>query len=435
MKNKKHIQWLTVLGLVVIFALQAIWLHNTYALIKNDIYKESSIILDKAIHEELNYISKDVPLETVIKTGGAINDSIPAITYLYSSLSKMGFKCSITRIDSLIGVYLQAANIDRSFITCTVNPKNQSIIKRSKALSIPLWGAVKSQIIPTKTDRTEGIQLILMSPHITVFERMDLLIIATAFLSFFVIGCIVYQIKIINYQNKVAKIREDFSYAMIHDMKTPLSTIMSTLDFLHSGKLESKAEMKEKYFNIARSEADHLLALTNKVLTISKLENHKLTMSKEEVFLAPMIENLIETFTAKSTKPVHFTIELKAETVYADGEYLAEAISNLIDNAIKYSKESVEIKISSLNDNSYTIIKVYDNGLGIAEKDRRTIFEKFERAAAVKRSRNGGATGFGLGLSFVHQVVSAHDGNIFVNSIEGEYSEFNIHLPLIIKNL
>lgn len=435
MKNKKHIQWLTALGLIVIFALQAIWLHNTYMLIRNDIYKESSIILDKAIHEELNYISKDVPLETVIETGGSINDSIPAITYLYSSLSKMGFKCSILRIDSLAGVHLKSGNIDSDFFICTINPKTQSIITKSKVLNLPLWGAVKSQIFPTRLDYSEGLQLILVSPYYTIFERMGLIIIATALLAFFVIGCITYQIKIIDHQNKVAKIREDFSYAMVHDMKTPLSTIMSTLDFLHSGRLDDKAEMKERYFNIAKDEANHLLALTNKVLTISKLENHKLTMSKKEVLLAPMIENLVEKFTAKSTKPVHFTIELNVESVYADEEYLAEAISNLIDNAIKYSKKSVEIKISSLSNESYTIIKILDNGLGIAEKDRRIIFDKFERAAAIKRSRNGGATGFGLGLNFVQQVVAAHDGNIFVNSIEGEYSEFNIHLPLILNNL
>lgn len=434
MRSRNYIRWITALGLIVIFTLQIIWLHNTYALIENDIYKESGIVLNKALRYEIKLISKNIPEGTVIK-GGPASDSIPENTYFYEGLRDLGLSFSLTQIDSLVGDYLKIRKINGDYIVCTVNPKTQSILKKSKALSIPLWGAVKSQIIPTRLDRSEGIQLILISPYITIFERMGLLIIATALLSFFVIGCIVYQIKIINYQNKVAKIREDFSYAMIHDMKTPLSTIMSTLDFLHSGKLESKAEMKEKYFNIARSEADHLLALTNKVLTISKLESNTLTMSKEEVPLAPIIENLIETFTAKSTKPVHFTIELKAETVYADEEYLAEAISNLIDNAIKYSKESVEIKISSLNDNSYTIIKVYDNGLGIAEKDRRSIFEKFERAAAVKRSRNGGATGFGLGLSFVHQVVSAHDGNIFVNSIEGEYSEFNIHLPLIIKNL
>lgn len=434
MKNKKYIQWITALGVVVIFALQTTWLYNTYILIKKDIYKECSNILDRALREELNFISQKIPEGTMVM-GGVENDSTSISTYLYDSLWKMELRYSITRIDSLAGIHLRTSNIDSDFFICTVNPKTQSIIKKSKALSIPLWGAVKSQIIPTRLDRSEGIQLILVNPYDTILARMGLILIASALLSFFVIGCITYQIKIINHQNKVAKIREDFSYAMVHDMKTPLSTIMSTLDFLHSGRLDNKAEIKEKYFNIARSEADHLLALTNKVLTLSKLENHKLSMSKKEVLLAPMIEKLIDNFTAKSSKPVHFTTDLKAETVYADEEYLAEAISNLIDNAIKYSKESVEIEISSLNDNSHTIIKVFDNGLGIAEKDRRSIFEKFERAAAAKRSRNGGATGFGLGLNFVQQVVSAHDGNIFVNSIEGEYSEFNIHLPLILNNL
>lgn len=434
MKNKKYIQWITVLGLIVIFALQAIWLRNTYVLIKNDIKKECNNILEQALNKEVGIISCNTPKNTAI-SGGSPNDSISVYTYLYNSLWEMKLEYSITRIDSLAGIYLKTSNINNDYFICTVNPESQSILKKSKSQHIPAWGTVESQIIPTRLDRSEGIQLILVSPYYTVIERMDLLIIATALLSFFVIGCITYQIKIINHQNKVAKIREDFSYAMVHDMKTPLSTIMSTLDFLHSGRLDDKAEMKERYFNIAKDEANHLLALTNKVLTISKLENHKLTMSKKEVLLAPMIENLVEKFTAKSTKPVHFTIELNVESVYADEEYLAEAISNLIDNAIKYSKKSVEIKISSLSNESYSIIKILDNGLGIAEKDRRIIFDKFERAAAIKRSRNGGATGFGLGLNFVQQVVSAHDGNIFVNSIEGEYSEFNIHLPLILNNL
>lgn len=434
MKNKKYIQWITVLGLIVIFALQAIWLRNTYVLIKNDIKKECNNILEQALNKEVGIISCNTPKNTAI-SGGSPNDSISVYTYLYNSLWEMKLEYSITRIDSLAGIYLKTSNINNDYFICTVNPESQSILKKSKSQNIPAWGTVESQIIPTRLDRSEGIQLILVSPYYTVIERMDLLIIATALLSFFVIGCITYQIKIINHQNKVAKIREDFSYAMVHDMKTPLSTIMSTLDFLHSGRLDDKAEMKERYFNIAKDEANHLLALTNKVLTISKLENHKLTMSKKEVLLAPMIENLVEKFTAKSTKPVHFTIELNVESVYADEEYLAEAISNLIDNAIKYSKKSVEIKISSLSNESYSIIKILDNGLGIAEKDRRIIFDKFERAAAIKRSRNGGATGFGLGLNFVQQVVSAHDGNIFVNSIEGEYSEFNIYLPLILNNL
>mgnify|MGYP000733184971 CR=1 FL=1 len=157
--------------------------------------------------------------------------------------------------------------------------------------------------------------------------------------------------------NKIAQLREDFSYAMIHDMKTPLSSITMCTSFLHSGRLDDKPEMKEKYFTIVENEADHLLALTNKILTLSKLENHKLEMNKKKISFEPIIEDLKEKFITKSDKPIHFTIDLKAKEVYVDEEFFKELMSNLIDNAIKYSKKSIEIKISSHYDNKYTIIK------------------------------------------------------------------------------
>ena len=248
------------------------------------------------------------------------------------------------------------------------------------------------------------------------------------------IVCTVYQIKLIFKLNKISQIREDFSYAMIHDMKTPLSTIMMVQDMLESGRIDSKPEIKKKFMNIAKSETDHLLTLTNKILTISKLENHKLEMNKTEVELTPIIETLTDKFKAKAQKPVYFTISLLAKTAYADKDYLDEVLSNLIDNAIKYSKESVEIHITTEESERYTILKVRDNGLGISEADQKVIFQKYERAAAAKRSRRNGASGFGLGLNFVDQVIKAHEGRIFVNSTEGEFTEFTIYLPLETPN-
>lgn len=234
---------------------------------------------------------------------------------------------------------------------------------------------------------------------------------------------------------RIFQIREDFSYAMIHDMKTPLSTIFMTLNFLHTGRLDDKPEKKEKYFQIAESEADHLLTLTNKVLIISKLEQHKLDMKKDELELEPIIDKLIDKFTAKAEKPVYFIKDLQADVVYADEEFLGEVLSNLIDNAIKYSKESVEITISSTCNELYTVLKVHDNGLGISDDDQKVIFNKYERAAAGRKTRKKGSSGFGLGLNFVQQVVEAHEGKIIVNSIEGEFTEFVIYLPQIIQKL
>lgn len=231
-------------------------------------------------------------------------------------------------------------------------------------------------------------------------------------------------------QNKIAKIREDFSYAMIHDMKTPLSSILMGTRILRSGKLDDKPERKEKYFDIMEDEEEHLLALVNKVLTLSKLEEGKLLLEKTEVELRPIIEDLIEKFTAKAEKQVEFALDLQEEKAYADEEFLKEALSNLIDNAIKYSGESVQIKISSsASTDGYTHISVTDNGMGIPLKEQGKIFEKFERASAVIRNRKEGASGFGLGLNYVLHVVEAHHGSVKLESIEGEYSKFTINIP------
>ena len=307
--------------------------------------------------------------------------------------------------------------------------KNDTIIQYIGNKPSSLF-SLQTDKVPLRKDYSIVIQAQFVNPNNLFFGKMGLLLVSTTILLIFVVFCIIYQVRIISKINKISQIREDFSYAMVHDMKTPLSTIMMVQDMLESGRLDTRPEIKNKYMSIAKSETDHLFALTNKILTISKLENHKLEMNKTEVELTPIIEKLTEKFKAKAQKPVNFIISLQAKTAYADNDYLGEVISNLIDNAIKYSKESVEINITTEESERYTILKVRDNGLGISEADQKIIFQKYERAAAAKRSRRNGASGFGLGLNFVDQVIKAHEGRIFVNSTEGEFTEFTIYLPL-----
>ena len=427
--NRKHIILFTTLGLIAILSLQTIWLYNTFILVRNNIYGETNNILDEALTEAIADFSKlGVPEGTTISSG-PINDSIPANTYFYDGVWKLGIEVPLCEVDFFAFKLLKRAGLESEFLSCLADPKSGKIYQKSKVQTIPVWGVIKSDIIPIRTDLSQGIQLVLLNPYWAIFERMGLLMIATAIMMIMVITCIIYQIKIIIRQDKIAKVREDFSYAMIHDMKTPLSSILACTSFLHSGKMESM-QLKERYFCIIEDETGHLLNLTNKVLTLSKLENHKLEMSRTVFPLEPMIDDLIEKFSTKCTKPLHFTTNLQAKEVCADEEYLKEAISNLIDNAIKYSKESVEIDISSLSNATHTLIKVHDNGIGISEKDRKHIFEKFERASAFKRSRLGKVAGFGLGLNYVYQVMDAHEGSVTVNSVEKEFSEFVLYIPI-----
>ena len=431
-KRKKNILFITILsvvGLIGAMALQMIWIYNSYELIKNDILNEGYATIEKALEEEGNMRFGQTPKGTKIMSGPT-NDTIPPMTYFYERLSDMGYPMSLHNLDSITAELLTQNGLGNQYYIDIINLKTGEKINGIGTQKEPSFMAVKPKYFPIRSDYTQVVQLIITNPNKTFLERMGLMLAGTFIIMLLVIVCISYQVRFISRFEKIFQIREDFSYAMIHDMKTPLTSIIMALKFLRSGKLDNRQEMKDKYFDIAENEADHLLTLTNKVLTISKLENHKLEMNRTEVELTPIIDKLTEKFKAKSQKTVNFITDIKAETAYADAEYLEEVLSNLIDNSIKYSGESVEIRISTAQDDRYTMLKIRDNGFGISEKDIHLIFQKFERASAIKRSRKNGASGFGLGLSFVDQVVKAHHGKIFVTSIEGEFTEFIIYLPL-----
>lgn len=430
-KRKKNILFITILsvvGLIGAMALQIIWIYNSYELIRNDIQKESYTTIEQALEGEISIRIEQAPKGSAF-IGGGMNDSVPQITYVCEGLSYMGFPISLHNLDSITAELLTQKGLGNQYYIDIINLKTGEKISGIGTQEKPSFMAVKTKYFPTCSDYSEAVQLTITNPYKTFLKRMGLLLAGTFIIMLIVIVCIGYQVRFISRFEKIFQIREDFSYAMIHDMKTPLTSIIMALKFLRSGKLDDKPVMKDKYFDIAENEAGHLLALTNKVLTLSKLENQKLEMNKTEVPLAPMLDRLIEKFKTKSQKRVDFLINLQVESVYADAEYLEEIFCNLIDNSIKYSNEQVEIKISAELNKNYTVIKVQDNGLGIAEKDIHLIFQKFERASAKSRNRKHGASGFGLGLSFVDQAVKAHAGKIFVTSIEGEFTEFAIYLP------
>lgn len=433
MIKTKYLKIITAISLTSILALQLMWLCNTYILIRNNISEEINQILYTGMEDEAITRLNKTPKGTNIK-GEAATDSIPEITYLEEGLYNLGYYISIEDVDSIASTLLLEHKISSDFILNLINPKTGEVLQQSKKGNFCLWNAIHSKEIPIRTDLSQTVQMILVNPHWSIFARMGILLLSTAVMVVFAFIGLFYQIKIIITERKIARLKEDFSYAMIHDMKTPISSAIMCTSRLHSGKLDDKPEIKNHYFTIVENELEHLLALSNKVLTLAKLEQHKLEMNKKEVPLSPMTEDLIEKFTIKTEKTIHFTTDLKTEKVYADEEFLKEAISNLIDNAIKYSKESVKINISSSSDANHDIINIYDNGIGIPQKDQKKIFEKFERASAIKQTRKGGPSGFGLGLNYVYQVMEAHEGRVYINSIEGEFSEFSLLIPKIIES-
>lgn len=441
--KETHIKVFTVIGLITVVLLQSSWLYNTYNLIKKNIENQSNVLILDAAEQEL--MSRFSLVIDSMPTGTSLTDNEIDVTGEFASkaqyirdiqevLLEYGSKLSLTDLASIYSSMLSEEGINVNSIINVVNA-NDSIIESSQDGSLPWIGTIKSEKIPIRADESQFIQAIIVNPYWTIFKQMGMLLIATVIMAVFVAVCITYQIRIIMRQNRIARMREDFSHAMIHDMKTPLTSILMSSRMLHSGRLNDYPEKTERHFNIIEGEGDRLLKLTDKVLTVAKLEQDKLELNKQVTPLQPIIEDLIDKFEAKKSKDITFITHFETETVYAEYIYIKEAISNLIDNAIKYSHDSVEIKITCTEKNKLTIIKVRDNGFGIDIKDQTKIFERFERASAQRRSSKGGATGFGLGLNYVQRVIEAHGGTISLESIEGQFSEFTIKTPTLIEDV
>lgn len=438
----------TFVGVAVILLLQSLWAYNTYQLLEHELCETANKAFVTAINNEVysrwsSYYNRFKmilwnvpPPDTHYYCGPGYKNQfdergvvLPLSELFYSPEFKVPLNVQV--LDSLYGSILKSKGISCPYKIIISNQKTHrtTFIVRPSLTSRFM---TSTGVYLLRTDKSVVVQAVIMEPYRYIFPKMGSLFGGTILMLLFIVGCIVYQIRIISRQRKVAQLRQDFSNAMIHDMKTPLSSILIGTRILHSGKLDDKPEKRERHFDIIEEEAQRLLALINRILTLSKLENKRLELQKQFVVLAPMLEKMTEHFRIKADKPVVFRLDLKTDIVYADEEYLREILENIIDNAIKYSKPvGVRIYVTSDEDERQhiTTISIRDDGMGISESDIKKIFRKFERASAVKRARKGGASGFGLGLNYVYQVMKAHGGRVDVKSAKGQYSEFVLTFP------
>ena len=327
-------------------------------------------------------------------------------------------------VDSLLSV----VSLDRNFTVMEVDKDGKVLRQNNSQMTAT---SLKTRVFSIRRDQSKGILLALNNPYPDLLRRVSPLFLASAIILILFGAILLRLLRYLDEQRLMAELRNDFSYAMVHDMKSPLSSIIMGARFLHSGKVDDKPQIKEKYYSIIESEAEHLLALVNKLLTISKLENKKLILNKQTVNLEPVIADIVEKAHNKTDKPIDFTVDLLTKHVQADEQYLSEAISNLIDNAIKYSNNEIRIAITSQSNDKYVLLKVRDNGIGISKEDQRIIFDKFGRAAIHEQNRKGGVSGFGLGLNYVDQVMQAHGGKVTVASELGKFSEFTLYIPKV----
>jgi len=226
----------------------------------------------------------------------------------------------------------------------------------------------------------------------------------------------------------VARLEADFVASVSHEFRTPITALRQLSELLESGRVESDQDRQEYYRALAR-ESERLHRLVEGLLTFGRLEAGAMHFRFEPLEAGEWLRTLIAEFEREAVAPGH-SIELAANgsalRLHADRAALGCVIWNLLDNAVKYSPECSTVWVELGREGRHVAIRVRDRGVGIPEGEQKLIFRKFVRGAAAK---GGSIRGAGVGLAMARQIVTAHQGEIIVDSRPGEGSTFTVVLP------
>lgn len=251
-----------------------------------------------------------------------------------------------------------------------------------------------------------------------------------AIVTLIVFGFFAYSVWVIMRQKRLSEMKNDFIANMTHELKTPISTIALSSEVISDPAIVNEPARLRDYAGIIRSENDRLRLQVERVLQISTLDKGDPGLKRERVDMHAVAREVTEQFKLPlQERNVELELHLDAPhaTVMGDRVHLANALTNLLDNALKYGPDDTRIELGSRNSGDLLLITVKDHGIGIRKEDLKHIFERFYR---VHTGNVHNVKGFGLGLHYVQQIAKAHGGRIDALSEHGKGSTFTLSLPL-----
>ena len=231
-------------------------------------------------------------------------------------------------------------------------------------------------------------------------------------------------------QRELEKLRDDLMKMIVHDLKSPLTSVLATLEMLLDGDFGTLVEAQRRAIADSEGKAEDLLTLINDLLEVSRLEEAELTLDLQPIAPAALLAEIMHEWALRfQQEGAVATVDVPddAPVFEADRALLKRVMSNLLQNALTHSSTAVTLHISARRNGDGILFTVADNGPGIPPEYHEVIFRKFER---VKTSIAPSTRSSGLGLAFCKLAVDAHGGRIWVQSAEGQGSAFHIALPL-----
>ena len=277
----------------------------------------------------------------------------------------------------------------------------------------------------------EQLYIVIPNYKSQVWASLKWIIIGAGLFMLVIIAAFYVTVRSLMNQKKLSEIKSDFINNMTHEFKTPLATISLAVDALRNEKVQANPE-KLKYFSgIIKEENIRMNKHVETILQAALMDRQELKLNLSAVHMHQMLEQVLENYQLQLQDKNGEVVRLfnaKNDLVQVDDMHFANLLSNLIDNAIKYSESAILIKVSTHSTSKQLLVRIEDNGIGMSKETVKRIFEKFYRAHTGNLHN---VKGFGLGMSYVKTVIDAHKAKIRVESIVGKGSSFTVEIPLM----
>ena len=268
--------------------------------------------------------------------------------------------------------------------------------------SFPLTTFSTSSYIPPQQE----LKLSFNDSTLLVLQRSMIEIILSLFLSLSIIGCLLYLLKIINRQKKADEIKNDLISNITHEFKTPITTISSAIEGIRNFNAINDAEKTKRYLDISSQQLGKLENMVEKLLETATLETDQLLIHKESINIIPLLKNNIEKYKfIAPDKTISFQSNMEQLPLKVDRFHFDNAVSNLIDNAVKYGGYHIFVTLEY--ENGEAKICIEDNGVGIEKSQQSKIFDKFYR---IPKGNIHDVKGFGIGLYYAKKIIEKHGG-------------------------
>jgi len=341
------------------------------------------------------------------------------VRYLETNTT-VGDTIPLQKIDSAYRAALAKSEIDLPFSVVKLERLNKPAVEDHH---------IHTSLVPVGLMRATGYQAVLFNPTSYLMRKIVSQVLFSLLLLALTVVSFIFIFRSLLQQNRLTESKNEFISNITHELKTPISTVGVSIEAMRNFNVLENPDRTNEYLNIAGSELKRLEMLVDKVLRLSMFENRALALQYEVVKLDEIVEEVLRSMRLqfeKNNAAIDFQKTGNDFSLKGDHLHLVSVVYNLLDNALKYSKGNIQIKILLEADPAALRLTVEDNGIGISREYHQKIFEKFFRVPGGDRHD---VKGYGLGLSYVSHIVEEHGGKILVQSQPGEFTRIGIELP------